>query len=257
MKKLVLATAIAATTFGAASTAFAETTVSANANLTTDYKFRGISQTNAGPAFQGGFDVAFGNGFYLGNWNSNVNFAGVGSGLSSSSAGLEMDFYGGYAGEFKGIGYDVGALYYFYEGVPIANGSPELNTLEVYGKLSYAGAYAKLSYAVSEDYFGQTTAAPVTSNDLSGSTYLDLGYALPLTDKLSLTLHYGLTNFDKDVTLGSTIDSYQDYSIGATYAFTSNYSVTAAYIDTENDAEAYFGKDLAEGSLVVTLSAKF
>ena len=104
MKKLVLVAAIAATTFGAVSTAQAEVTVAANANVTTDYKFRGISQTQSGPAFQGGFDVAFGNGFYVGNWNSNISNLGTG-------AGLEMDFYGGYAGEVSGIGYDVGALY--------------------------------------------------------------------------------------------------------------------------------------------------
>ena len=92
MKKLVLVAAIAATTFGAVSTAQAEVTTTANANLATDYKFRGISQTNGGPAFQGGFDAAFSNGFYVGNWNSNI------SNLAGPSSGLEMDFYGGYAG---------------------------------------------------------------------------------------------------------------------------------------------------------------
>ena len=176
MKKLVLVAAIAATTFGAVSTAQAvEVTTTANANITTDYKFRGISQTNGGPAFQGGFDAAFSNGFYVGNWNSNVNFPGVGSGLSSGSAGLEMDFYGGYAGSFaNGIGYDVGALYYFYEGVPVAAGSPELDTLEIYGKLSYGPVYAKLSYAATEDYFG--VAAANGSIDQGGSTLGDAQY---------------------------------------------------------------------------------
>lgn len=261
MKKLVLVAAIAATTFGAVSTAQAEVTTTANANITTDYKFRGISQTNAGPAFQGGFDAAFSNGFYVGNWNSNVNFPGVGSGLSSGSAGLEMDFYGGYAGSLaNGIGYDVGALYYFYEGVPVAAGSPELDTLEIYGKVSYAGAYAKLSYAVTEDYFG--VAAANGSIDQSGSTYLDLGYTLALSDALSLTAHYGLTSYDKDVAnnrLGTgTVDSYADYSLAATYAISPKYSVTAAYIDVDDDGVDFFNNEqITDGSLVVTFSAKF
>ncbi|HEX4855276.1 MAG TPA: TorF family putative porin [Limnobacter sp.] len=254
MKKLVLVTAIAASTFGVMSAAQAEVTTTANANVTTDYKFRGISQTAAGPAFQGGFDAAFGNGFYVGNWNSNVNFTGP------AGAGLEMDFYGGYAGEYKGVGYDVGALYYYYEGAAIGTGLPDLNTLEIYGKLSYANAYAKLSYAVSEDYFGFQAAN--LSNDQSGSTYLDLGYTLPLSDKLSLTAHYGLTSFDKDMpnlrTGTGTIDSYADYSLAATYAFSPKYSVTAAYIETNNDAQALINNDdLTDGSLVVTFSAKF
>ncbi len=257
MKKLVLVAAIAATTFGAVSTAQAvEVTTTANANLTTDYKFRGISQTNAGPAFQGGFDAAFSNGFYIGNWNSNVSFTGA------TGAGLEMDFYGGYAGSFaNGIGYDVGALYYFYEGAAITPGLPELNTLEVYGKLTYGGAYAKLSVAASEDYFGFQGVN--SQNDQSGSTYLDLGYTFPLSDALSLTAHYGLTSFDKDMAdlrpgATGTIDSYADYSIGATYAISPKYSITAAYIETDDDAQALINNDdLTDGSLVVTFSAKF
>ena len=36
---------------------------SANVTLATDYKFRGISQNDTGPALQGGFDLAFDNGF--------------------------------------------------------------------------------------------------------------------------------------------------------------------------------------------------
>lgn len=249
MKKLVLVTAIAAATFGAVSTAQAvEVTTTANANITTDYKFRGISQTNSGPAFQGGFDAAFSNGFYIGNWNSNVNNVGP------NSAGLEMDLYAGYASEFKGVGYDVGALYYYYNG---ADSSLNADTTEIYGKLSYAGAYAKLSYAVSSDYFAFV--------DQSGSTYLDLGYTFPLSEKLSLTAHYGLTSYDKDIAdsrpgATGTIDSYSDYSIGATYAISPKYSVTAAYVEAEDKAAGLIAggaDDFTEGSLIFTLSAKF
>lgn len=253
MKKLVMVTAIAAATFGAVSTAQAvEVTTTANANITTDYKFRGISQTNGGPAFQGGVDAAFSNGFYVGNWNSNINNLGVGS------SGLEMDFYGGYAGSFNGVGYDVGALYYYYEGVPIAAGAPEADTLELYGKLTYGPAYAKLSYAVSDDYFATLTLDG--SNKLSGSTYLDLGYTLPLSDALSLTAHYGLTTYDKDIAQVGTarFDSYSDYSLAATYAISPKYSVTAAYIAVDDDGEKIFNNEqITDGSLVVTFSAKF
>lgn len=260
MKKSIMASSIVAAVsmLGLVNTAAADVTVSANANVTTDYKFRGISQTNSGPAFQGGFDAAFSNGFYVGNWNSNVSFAG-----QSGSAGLEMDFYGGYAGEYKGIGYDVGALYYYYEGATIAAGSPDLDTLELYGKLSYAGAYAKVSYAVSKDYFGVVgrVNATTTSPDQGGSYYVDLGYSYGLTDKVSLTAHYGITSYDKPVDNTNpavgTNDSYSDWLLGATYAINKNYSVTAAYIDTNDKAEKLFGKDPTEGSLVVTLSAKF
>lgn len=256
MNKLVLVAAIAASTFGAVSTAQADVTTTANANITTDYKFRGISQTNAGPAFQGGFDAAFSNGFYIGNWNSNINNLGAGS------SGLEMDFYGGYAGSFaNGIGYDIGALYYFYEGFAPAVNGPDADTLEVYGKVTYANAYAKLSVAASEDYFAFQAANG--SNDQGGSTYLDLGYTFPLSEQVSLTAHYGLTTFDQDMAdlrpgATGTIDSYADYSIGATYAMSPKYSLTAAYIETDDDASGLIGNDdLTDGSLVLTFSAKF
>ncbi len=83
--------------------------VTGNATLASDYRFRGISQTFGGPAFQGGGDYSHASGFYLGNWNSNV------SGLSyPNGAGLEMDFYGGVKKSFGDLTLDVGTLYYYY-----------------------------------------------------------------------------------------------------------------------------------------------
>ena len=251
MKKLVLVAAIAATTFGAVSTAQAEVTTSANVGLFSDYKFRGISQTNSGPALQGGFDADFGNGFYLGNWNSNVSFTGA------TGAGLEMDFYGGYAGETAGgLSYDVGALYYFYEGAAIAPGGPELDTLEIYGVLGYAGFSASLSYAVSDDYFGLTAANG--SIDLGGSTYLKLGYDYGISDNLAFAASYGITKYDKELAaiVGANEDTYSDYSIGLTYTV-GKYDFGAAIVGTDDNAENLFGKDATEASLIVSVGTSF
>lgn len=253
MKKLVLVAAIAATTFGAVSTAQA-TEVSANAALTTDYKFRGISQTNSGPAFQGGFDVDFGNGFYVGNWNSNVGFGG--------GAGIEMDFYGGYAGETSGVSYDVGLLQYYYEGAP--NVSPDPDTLEVYGNLGYAGFTLGLSYSLGKDYFdinqaGVGTAPLGTASDLGGSTYIKLGYEYSLSENITLAASYGMTSFSEDVATNPAsvrIDGYTDYSVGATYT-AGKFDITAAIVGADNDAEIFFGKDSTEPSLILTVGTSF
>src|ERR1051325_11199236 len=78
-------------------------TLTGNAGLVTDYRFRRISQTFGKPAFQGGFDYAHSSGFYAGNWNSNVS-----SGAGFPSGNLEMDFYGGYKATFGDFGIDVG-----------------------------------------------------------------------------------------------------------------------------------------------------
>ena len=80
-----------------------EVEVSANVALTTDYRFRGISQTDEKPAIQGGFDVALDNGIYIGTWGSNVDFANS----------LELDYYIGFANDInEDWSYDVGYIYY-------------------------------------------------------------------------------------------------------------------------------------------------
>jgi hypothetical protein len=60
-------------------------TVSANVGYTTDYVFRGISQSNEDAAVQGGVDFACGR-FYIGTWGSSIAFGN----------GTEIDVYGGY-----------------------------------------------------------------------------------------------------------------------------------------------------------------
>lgn len=260
MKKLVLVTAIAASTFGAVSTAQAEVTTSANMNVTTDYRFRGLSQTNNDFALQGGFDVDFGNGFYLGNWNSNVS-------LDAGNVNLEMDFYGGYAGELaNGVSYDTGLLYYYYPNATNVNTRGDLDTLEIYGSVGYAGFTAGLSYALSEDYFGLTSIGTVPGataanggNDLGGSTYISLGYEYPVSEALSFAVSYGVTNFDKAVatdTAGNLIDSYHDYSVGLTYAM-GKYNFGAAIIGTNDDGEFVGGKDQSDADLILTFGTSF
>src|SRR4249920_2682727 len=48
---------------------------SANVALTTEYVFRGFSQTAQGPAVQGGYDLTCGI-FYAGVWASSLDFSG-------------------------------------------------------------------------------------------------------------------------------------------------------------------------------------
>src|SRR3954463_5967849 len=70
-------------------------TLTGNAGLFSEYRFRGIDQTFGQPAFQGGFDYSHASGIYVGNWNSNVN-----QGAGFPGGNLEMDFYGGWKTTF-------------------------------------------------------------------------------------------------------------------------------------------------------------
>ena len=83
-------------TIGAVS-ASADDPISGNVALTTDYRFRGISQSDESPAIQGGFDFEHDSGFYLGAWGSSVDFDTNGAGYDGC---LELDLYGGFSNSF-------------------------------------------------------------------------------------------------------------------------------------------------------------
>jgi uncharacterized protein (TIGR02001 family) len=109
--------------------------LSANLALTTDYIFRGFSQTDEGPAIQGGFELGYKN-FYLGVWGSNVNFGGAynQAGDTQDLAYLEIDWYGGIKPVWKGITFDIGAYYYTY---PDSLGFAHLDYVEAKTGASY------------------------------------------------------------------------------------------------------------------------
>jgi len=71
--------------------------VSGNVALVTDYKFRGISQSDSKPSVQGGFDIAFDSGFYLGTWGAAVDFDCAIDTCGGANGGLELDYYGGFS----------------------------------------------------------------------------------------------------------------------------------------------------------------
>lgn len=81
--------------------------VSGNMTLASDYIWRGMTQTKSEPSIMGGLDLAFDNGAYLGTFAAATNFG---------NETMELDYYGGYAGEARGIGYDIGMVEVNYPG---------------------------------------------------------------------------------------------------------------------------------------------
>jgi uncharacterized protein (TIGR02001 family) len=106
----------------------AQAEVSANIGATSNYLWRGVTQTNNGAAIQGGIDYSHESGFYLGTWASNVDFGDS----TSNDTGTEVDLYGGFAGEVSGLIYDLGYIKYLY---PQHKGA---DFGEVYGSLGYS-----------------------------------------------------------------------------------------------------------------------
>lgn len=242
--RIVLLAALSAASAGAMAQQKApepDYTITGNVGLFSEYRFRGISQTNKKPALQGGFDFAHKSGFYLGNWNSNIN-----SDFYNGS-NLEMDFYGGYKFAVGDVGYDFGVLYYYYPGSGSRAGTSKIDNTELYAGVTIGGFSAKYSHAVS-DFFS----APNTKN----SFYLDLGYNLDLGDGLGVNAHVG---YQKVKNTPAPAGKVTDYKIGVTKDL-SGYVLGASYVGT-NRSNVFFdptsGKDIGKGTVVLSLSKTF
>jgi uncharacterized protein (TIGR02001 family) len=202
MKKLsfpiLLAGASLLASTGAIAQAAPESSLSFNAGVVTDYRYRGISQSRLKPAVQAGVDYADKSGFYVGAWGSTIKWI-KDSGATDGS--VELDLYGGYKGSAGGISYDVGVLRYQYLGNKLGNvsGFANANTTEVYGAVTLGLFTAKYSRSLT-DTFGNVNS--------DGSTYLDLSAAIDLGNGLTLTPHVGRQKIENGPTC-----SYTDYSV--------------------------------------------
>ncbi|WP_053843882.1 TorF family putative porin [Paracidovorax avenae] len=220
---------------------WASAQLTGNVSLTTNYKFRGQDQDSSKvkavkPAIQGGFDYTFGeSGFYLGNWNSSVDW------LPGNS--IEMDFYGGYKFKAGGMDLDVGALTYVYPGN--TNG----NTTELYGAATYGPVTAKYSHTVSKDYFGWA-GAKTSGNRGRNTGYLNVAFAQEVAPNTTFKAAVGYTRFASDIKdLG--VPNYVDYSVGGAYDFGSGLSLSAAVAGANK--KNFFGP-VNKNRLIVTLT---
>jgi uncharacterized protein (TIGR02001 family) len=295
MKKTMISVSLAAALSAVAMTSVAQTaapaaapaptpdwTVTGNATLISDYRFRGFTQTNYGPALQGGFDVAHSSGFYLGNWNSNVAQA------LYNGASLETDLYGGFKGELmKDLGFDVGVLHYLYaksgkdyasptvvnargQVVPGPAQGEKIDNTEIYGGLTYGPFSGKLFYATG-DYF-KTAALVDARKKTDGTTYLDLSYSQEFSG-VTVGAHYGLLSLKNNkqpelVQAGDVSSVAQslpktvgDYKVSAGMDIGGGYIGTLAVYGTTK--KGFFATDLlaaksaGKTSLVLSLGKTF
>jgi len=221
---ITLLTLTAAASFAQSAPAAAPAfTTTGNLAFTSDYVFRGITQTGGHTALQGGFDVAHTSGLAAGVWASNVSWA---------QTTLEVDLYANYGFSLtKDVAASVGYIAYVYEG------NSSLNTGEINASLSAYGFTAKASHAVT-DYFGIVG---------SGTGYYELNYAyeFPAAKGLALSLHYGVTDGK------NAADNDEDYSIALSYPVL-GFTGTVGY---SNGTGSYAGA--YEGITAVTLKKTF
>jgi len=223
-------------------------------SVTSDYIFRGTTQTNQDPALQGGLEYAAESGAYIGAWGSNVSWlSDLSSPAAPISSSLELDVYGGYRGKFNDtVSFDVGALYYWYPG-DYPSGFNSADTLEVYAGISVAASEkitlgAKYSVAAT-DLFGYA--------DSSGSGYLDLSANFVVAEGWTLGAHAGKQWIEGG---GNDAFEYADWKLGVTKAFSNGFSVGLAYTGTDADDTLYvnpYGNKTARDTVALTVTKAF
>jgi uncharacterized protein (TIGR02001 family) len=234
MKKLLTALLIVA--------GVAQAEITTNLGATSDYRYRGISQTQNAPAIQGGIDYTNKNGFYAGNWNSSVS-----SLVYTNGAGIETDLYAGYKKEIKGITLDVGSYNYFYPRASV--NKTNYDTREVYVGAAKGPVSIKVSQSLG-DYFA--------ASNSRGSRYYQADVAYPIAGtKASILAHAGRT----DVANQTVLDS-NDYNAGVGYNL-AGFDLAARYYTNSNKTAAFQtantvgNQKLYRNALVLSVSKTF
>lgn len=213
MKKIILGLAAASSMLlMPGEQAHAEGEFHGNVTVTTDYLFRGVTQTGGDPAIQGELGWAHESGFYLGTWASTIDFGDDGG-------DLEWDFYAGYDYEFNpGSTLHLTANYYTYHGLEFSGA----NYLELIVGLSqeFDGATVGVNFEHAPKYFGESTR----------QNYFKLHSSVPLAENWVLDAHIGRVNFS-DNALAAQPDT-TDWQIGVSYMHGA-WTVTAAFADTD------------------------
>lgn len=217
--------------------------VSGSATLVSDYRFRGISQTDGDMAVQGGITVAHESGVYAGAWGSNLSGWGTFGG-----ANMELDLYAGVKLPVGGGNLDTGLVWYMYPG-----GADETDFAELYGKLSGdigpLSLTAGVAYAPKQEALGKvfpTGAAaaaglPDKPGDKEDNLYLS-GDAVYGTANAPISLKAHIGYSDGNAGLGpngtsiAPTGTYFDWSLGADVTPIEGLTLSVAYVDTDISA---------------------
>ncbi|MFO7594100.1 MAG: TorF family putative porin [Pseudomonadota bacterium] len=228
-KSLVAASVLAA--IAASGSAMAE--VSMNIGATSNYIWRGVTQSGNDAALSGGLDYAHDSGFYAGTWTSSL-----GGGLSG---GLEeLDWYAGFAGGGDTFGYDVNLTAYTY---------PQMEDSD------FTELGASVSYSMFTVGLNSTVASDVDDADgsaesfIEGDLYTYVAASFSLENDYSFDATFGNYAFDDDGVNGAELD-YTHYRLAVTKAAGNFGDITLAYDATDMDDDPATVDTKEDGALV-------
>ncbi len=205
-----------------------EFTVTGGVTVVSDYKFRGISQAGSEPAVQGTVSLNHKSGFYGSVWASSTGSKNY------NGANTEIDLSAGYRGTSGPIGYDIGALYYYYPG---STNFPTTDYIEPYASVNFTAPTASTNFKVGGNF------APKQGTFGRSNVYVygELAQPVPQTP-LTLRGHFGYTRAASYSVYSKSVQdegNYADYSIGCDYVW-KNITLNGSYVGTDiSSARAY------------------
>lgn len=214
--------------------------ISYNAAVTSDYRFRGLSQSAQDPAVQGGVDYSHESGLYAGAWASTIDFDASSTGGTDPDANVELDLYGGYKWKMGDVDLDAGLIFYAYPG---SESSADLDFVEVYFGGTYGPGFAKLFYT--NDYTGTTD---------EDAFYVTAGANVDVGSGYTLGVSAG-HSFGDGIDATFT-DPYSDWKIGVSKEFF-GFGFNLSYIDTDLDPEVTTDVGNSEATVVLTVTKTF
>ncbi|MFN7399224.1 MAG: TorF family putative porin [Sandaracinobacter sp.] len=244
-------------------------TVSGSVALVSDYRFRGVSQSDKGFAVQGGISVSHESGFYAGFWSSSL--AGWGT---FGGPNVELDLFGGYKLPVGNGALDMGLTWYMYPG-----GADTTDFAELYAKLNGTlgpvGLLGGIAYAPRQEALGNWSAHPESRiGDTEDNLYLwgDVTYGIPETP-ITLKAHLGYSDGNPGLGPNGTsvapTGSYFDWLLGADVVV-GPVVLGVAYIDTDistgsadwlrlqpNFSRVSDGSSISSGRIVFSVTGVF
>ncbi|MDB5700013.1 MAG: hypothetical protein JWL66_212 [Sphingomonadales bacterium] len=233
-------------------------TINGSATLVTDYRFRGISQTNKNFAVQGSLTATHSSGLYVSVWGSSI------SEYVANGSNQEIDLIAGYKRTFGGTTFDGGVLYYFYPesqklGPVFAGGKYNSDFAEPYLSVAhtFGPATAKLTanYAFKQKALGLVANANGTQKK-DDNLYTAFDLSGSIASGVGVSAHIGHNWTSSVLSLG--LKKYTDWGAGVNYTYKQiTFGVNYVGSDVPTGYFTPFGKDVAKEGVVGSVGVSY
>ncbi len=220
----------------------------AGVTLTSDYRFRGVSQTDRDAALQGWVQYDHASGFFANVWASNIDF----NDSATYDSSIEVDLTAGYNHSFSDqLSGGIKAVYYWYADADTPPAAPDYDYFELIANLGYDFGKAAVSaeLAWSPDYFAETSDAM----SLKGGVTVPLMESFAFMGPLSASGNVGYQWIDNNTAYGSPDYLYYDLGLTAEWEI---FAFDVRWVGTDlSKAECFAGTDWCEDGVVLSVTA--